>query len=223
MKNPYNTESKAVLFVSNVPSPYNVDYLNELGKLRPVTAVFERGSSSERDGSWKNLRVQNFTCHILRGIPSAADAAFSPGVLRYIRRHRKDHIIIGNPATPTGILAILYCKLFRIPFILQSEGGMAGSGRGIKEKIKYFLMHDACMYLSGMGLKNEYFLTYGATPDRVKQYPFTSMFQKDMMETVPSPEEKQVLRRELGIDAPQMVLYVGRFVQLIIVCCNTGK
>ena len=202
---------KKVLFISNVPSPYNVEYLNELGKLRTVTAVFERGSSSERDKSWMSLRVQNFDCQILKGVHTAVDAALSPGVLRYIHHHRTGHIIIGNPATPTGILAILYCKIFRIPYILQSEGGVAGSGRGPKERFKYFLMKDAVCYLSGMR-KNEYFLTYGATPDRVKQYPFASLHRKDMLTCAPTPEEKQALRRELGIDAERMVLYVGRFI-----------
>lgn len=204
---------KAVLFVSNVPSPYNVDYLNELGKLREVTAVFERGFSSERDESWKKLRVQNFDCRILKGIHTAVDAAFSPGVLRYIHKYRKAHIIIGNPATPTGILAILYCKLFRIPFILQSEGGIPKDGKGFKERIKYFLMHDAKLYLSGMSLKNEYFLQYGAKPSLVKQYPFTSLYQKDLVSEVPSPEQKQALRRELGIDSARMILFVGQFIR----------
>ena len=203
---------KAVLFVSNVPSPYNVDYLNELGKLRKVTAVFERGFSTERDKSWKELHIQNFDCRILKGIHTAVDAAFSPGVLRYIHKYRKAHIIIGNPATPTGILAILYCKLFRIPFILQSEGGVPKDGKGLKERIKRFLMHDAKLYLSGMSLKNEYFLHYGADPSRVKQYPFTSLYQKDLVSEAPSPEQKQALRRELGIDSARMVLFVGRFV-----------
>lgn len=203
---------KAVLFISNVPSPYNVDYLNELGKLRSVTAVFERGSSSERDKSWKTLRVQNFECRILRGIHTAVDAAFSPGVLRYIHKHRRDHIMIGNPATPTGILAILYCKLFRIPFILQSEGGIPKDGKGIKERIKYFLMHDAKLYLSGMSLEHEYFLTYGADPSRVRQYPFTSLFKRDLVQSVPTQEEKQALRRELGVEAQYMVLFVGQFI-----------
>lgn len=203
---------KPVLFISNVPSPYNVDYLNELGKLRNVTAVFERGFSSERDQSWKKLNIRNFDCRILNGLYTAVDAAFSPGVVRYIHQHRKDHIIIGNPATPTGIIAILYCKLFRIPFILQSEGGIPKDGRGLKEKIKYFLMHDAALYLSGMSLKNEYFLAYGADAARVRQYPFTSLFQKDIAESVPTTAEKMELRKQLGIDAERMVLFVGQFI-----------
>lgn len=205
-------DNKPVLFISNIPSPYNVDYLNELGKLRKVTAVFEKGHSAERDASWKALKVQNFTCHILRGISAAVDAALSPGVLLHIHRHRKAHIIIGNPATPTGILAILYCKLLRIPYILQSEGGIPKDGKGIKERFKYFLMHDATMYLSGMSLKNEYFLTYGADPARVRQYPFTSLFQGDLAQQQPSHAEKAALRRQLGIEAGSMVLYVGQFI-----------
>lgn len=202
---------KPVLFISNVPSPYNVEYLNELGKLRLVTAVFERGFSSERDTSWKKLNVRHFECIILRGIHTAVDASLSFGVIRQIHRHRKNHIIIGNPATPTGILAILFCKACGIPFILQSEGGIAKDGKGFKEKIKYFLMHDACLYLSGMR-KNEYFLAYGASPDRIKQYPFASLYQKDLLTLVPTLEEKLTLRKDLGFDALHMVLYVGRFV-----------
>ncbi len=203
---------KAVLFISNVPSPYNVDYLNELGKLRPVEAVFEKGHSSERDTSWKSFCVHAFNCHILKGISTSVDGAFSPGVVRYIHRYRKDHILIGNPSTPTGILAILYCKLFRIPFILQSEGGIPKDGKGIKEKIKYFLMHDAKLYLSGMSLKNEYFLTYGADASRHRQYPFTSLFQRDIVERMITDEEKTGLRKELGIEASKVFLYVGQFI-----------
>lgn len=203
---------KPVLFISNIPSPYNIDYLNILGERRPVTAVFERGHASNRDGSWKQLNVQHFTCYALKGIHTAVDAAFSPGVVCYIHRHRKDHIIIGNPATPTGIIAILYCKLFKIPFILQSEGGIPKDGKGLKEKIKYFLMHDACMYLSGMSLKNEYFLAYGADESRIRKYPFTSLFEKDILERVPPPAEKAALRKELGIEADRMVLFVGQFI-----------
>ncbi len=205
-------DKKPVLFISNIPSPYNVDYLNELGKLRPVTAVFEKGHSSERDASWKSLRIRNFTCHILRGISTGVDAAVSPGVISHICRHRRDHIIIGNPATPTGILAILFCKCFRIPYILQSEGGIPKDGKGLKERFKYFLMHSAHMYLSGMSLKNEYFLTYGATAERIRQYPFTSLMERDLLICVPSQEEKAALRRQLGVEAAHMILYVGQFI-----------
>lgn len=201
---------KKVLFVSNIPSPYNVDYLNALGTLRSVTAVFEREHSSERDKSWKDFNAQNFSCQILKGISVGKDKAISLGVLGYIHRFRKEHIIIGNPLTPTGMIALLYCRLFRIPFILQSEGGFRGSGKGLKEKFKKFLMTKARLYLSGMRGESEYFLGYGATADKLRWYPFTSL-QADAIDEKPvSAEQQQQARELLGIPEPQMVISVGR-------------
>lgn len=204
--------AKRVLFISNVPSPYNVAYLNELGKRMDVTAVFERGFSDERDNSWKTLHVTDFKCILLKGFNCSVDSAFAPGVLNIIYQFEDDHIIIGNPSTPTGIMSILYCKLFRIPYILQSEGGIPKDGKGLKEKFKYFLMHSAKLYLSGMSLKNEYFLTYGAKPERIKQYPFTSLYAKDLVGRVPTADEKKKLRRALGIEAETMIISVGQFI-----------
>ena len=204
--------SKKILFISNVPSPYNVAYLNELGKLADVSAVFERGFSKERDGSWKEINAIMFDCIILRGISTGVDSAFSPGVLHYVKAYKNAYIIIGNPATPTGILAILYCKLFRIPFILQSEGGIPKDGKGIKERFKKWLMKSAKLYLSGMNPEHDYFLTYGAKKEEIVQYPFTSLYQKDIVKKVPSCEEKKKLRAALGIEADAMILFVGQFI-----------
>lgn len=201
-----------ILFISNVPSPYNVAYLNELGKLADVTAVFEIGSSSERDESWKEFHAKHFRCVVLKGLRLGTDMAFSPRVHRYLKEFKNDKIIIGNPATPTGIYALLYCKAHKIPHILQSEGGFQGSGKGLKEKCKHFLMKDAVLYLSGMTIENEYFLMYGATPERVKQYPFTSFYQADMRAAIVSESERTALREKLQIAEKTVFVSVGQFV-----------
>lgn len=203
---------KKILFLSNVPSPYSVEYLNELGKLADVTAVYERATSSERDRSWEKLNIKNFSCNILEGVKASADSAFSPQVVKYIKNHRKDVIIIANPLTPTGIFAIMYCKMHHIDFVLQSEGGLAGRGKGPKEAFKRFVMRGATLYLSGMNPKRDYFLTYGATEDLIVQYPFASMYQKDIRENPPSEEEKRKAKEELGVKEPVMVLFAGRFI-----------
>lgn len=204
--------ASSVLFISNVPSPYCVSYLNELGKLLPVTAVFEKGFSSERNETWKNLNITNFNCVILNGVSTGVDAAFSPRVITYIMQYRKSTIIISNPATPTGITSILFCKITGIPYVLQSEGGIPKDGKGVKEKLKYFLMHSAKYYLSGMSIKNEYFLRYGATPERVFHYPFTSIYEKEIASSVLTVMEKRNARERLGIYAECMVIFVGQFI-----------
>jgi len=48
------------LFLTNIPSPYRVDFFNELGKLCDVTVAFETGASKERDASWKRYDIKRF-------------------------------------------------------------------------------------------------------------------------------------------------------------------
>lgn len=198
-----------VLFITNIPSPYNVDYLNELGKLCEVTAVFERRTSKGRDKSWGDYKATHFKCIVLNGLKYKNDMSISVSVVRYIKAFRDDRIIIANPASPTGIISIVYCKLNRIPFILQSEGGFAGNSNGIKEKIKKRLMSGAVMYLSGMKSDKEYFLSYGGTRDTIVNYPFTSYYDKDIRKSSPSIEEKRNAADELGLLGDFRVLYVG--------------
>ena len=42
-----------VLYITNIPSPYKVDFYNELGKYCELTALFETDASTERSEEWK--------------------------------------------------------------------------------------------------------------------------------------------------------------------------
>ena len=205
--------SMKLLFLSNVPSPYMVDFFNELGKFTRLTVVFEKHTSSDRDPSWEEYRFRTFDGIVLRGISTAADTAFCPQVIRYIGRRCYDHIIVTNPSTPTGVMAIEYMKWTKTPFILESEGGFAKDGKGLKEKFKRHLMSGARLYFSTTEVDDEYFLMYGATKDRIVRYPFTSLYEQDLLKEPISQEEKAALKRELGIETRILILSVGRFVR----------
>lgn len=217
-----------ILFLSNIPTPYVVGYLNELGKYCDVKAVFEKAADETRPNSWKkSIRdAENVRIEILKGIPISArlygkhdckmgfapdDKALSPSVVRHISREY-DLIISGNQFTPTGIIAILYMMLRRIPYAIQSEGGFPGTGRGLKEWFKYFLMNKAVLYFSTCKLVDQYFCQYGATPDRIRRYIFTSMYERDMLACGISAEAKEMYKRKVGADGKRMILTVGRSV-----------
>ena len=141
---------------------------------------------------------QALPLHFLKSISFSAESGLSFQILRHLRGDY-DRIIIANPTTPTGILALLYCKMLRIPHILQSEGGFRGTGRGLKEKFKKFLMGSARLYLSGMQGEDEYFLSYGATAETLRPYPFTSLKQAQIDQVLLSPAEKQALPQGAGL------------------------
>ncbi len=215
----------SILFLSNIPSPYVVGYLNELGRYCDVLAVFEKDADRTRADSWKNgiQEAHRFQLKILKGISISSklygdemgyapdDKAFAPAIIKHISP-KYDLIISGNPCTPTGIFAILYMRLRRIPYAIQSEGGFPGSGKGAKEHLKHFLMKKAVLYFSTCKLDDHYFYKYGATSERIRRYIFTSMFEKDIPKQQISLVEKEKLKQNLGIEAVVTILTVGRAV-----------
>ena len=205
---------KKVFYYCNFPSPYYIGFLNELGKYCELTAVFERGASSERDDSWKEFSAPNIkNLVIMHGLHTKADMAFCPQIIRYATKEKYDHYIIHDPASPTGMWLIWYLKLRKIPFILQSEGGFGGDGKtGIKEKYKKALMAGAKMYLSTMSYEREYFRAYGAEKDTLYRYPFASFYDKDILEKPLSQKQKKTIRARLGICEEKVVVSVGRII-----------
>ncbi|MCA1031318.1 glycosyltransferase [Bacillus timonensis] len=203
-----------LLFLTNIPSPYMVNFFNELGKLCKLTVLFEKHSSSERDNSWTEFNFNNFEGIIMKGISTGVDSSFCPQVINYIKKNTYDYIIVTNPATPTGIIAIEYMRLRKIPYILESEGSFAKDGKGIKEKFKKHIMSGAQLYLSTTPKADEYFLTYGATKEKIVKYPFTSLYDKDLMIKIPSQTEKEELRQRLRLKGEKIAIAVGRFIPL---------
>lgn len=201
-----------VLLTSNIPAPYFVDYADELGKYVNLTVVFELTKASDRDKSWDvALKQKHFNYIFLNAKRNSAESGLSFKIKKYLRDRSFDRVIIANPTTPTGIVALMYCRNHKIPFIIQSEGGFQGSGKGPKEKFKKYIMGKADYYLTGMGGQNDYFLKYGATKDKLRPYNFTSSYAKDIDDRALNDDEKSILRKELAIDK-RMVLFVGQFI-----------
>lgn len=201
-----------VLFITNIPSPYRVDFFNELGKLCDLTVLFERSSSSERDNSWKNYNTEHFHPVFMKGINHGVANAFCPSVLRHIKKGLYDRVIVTNFTSPTGMLAITWLRMKRIPYWLESDGGFPKSGVGFREKIKRHFIKGAAGYFSTAQIHDAYYRQYGAEADRIFRYPFTSLFEKDILEKPVTLEEKMALREKLGITEKRVLLSVGQFI-----------
>lgn len=203
---------KKVLFLTNVPSPYRVDFFNEFGRFCDLTVLFEKKTSDERDESWKKYRFENFRGIFLDGKSISADSAFCPSVIKYIRDKTFDHIICSNFSTLTGLLAIWYMKTHSIFYFLECDGGFAKNGKGMREAIKRHLIRGARGYFSTCDDCDQYYLTYGATRDRLIRYPFTSLRSSDILKHPVILAEKKEIRKKLGITEEKMILAVGQFI-----------
>lgn len=199
-----------VLFLTTIPSPYRVDFFNELGKLVDLTVLFERKASDERDDSWRVYRFINFQGIFLRGKKTTVNTAFCPEVTKYLISSW-DHIIVANATTPTGMWAIQYMKMKSIPYRIEGDGGFAKGGKGLKERIKKHFISGAVGYFSTSAAHDKYYLTYGADKTKIYRYPFTSISQS-YIENAQKPFDKEKIKKQLGIKEEIVVLTVGRFI-----------
>lgn len=201
-----------VLFLINVPSPYRVKFFNELGKYCELTVLFEKTTSTERDDSWKQYSFENFNGIILNGFSFSADTSLCLSVKKYLEKGMFDIIVCCNFTSPTGMYAIRYMKRHHIPYILESDGGFAKTGSGLKEKLKYNSICGAEYYLSTSKVHDEYYQQYGAKKEQLVRYPFSSVSENEILTTHINKEEKELLKRELGIREEKVILSVGQFI-----------
>ncbi len=201
-----------LLWLTNIPSPYRVEFFNELGKLCNLTVLFEKEESDERDKSWKKFNSDHFRPVFLEGSKVGVAEAFCPDIIKYLRKNTYDHIIVTNFSDPTGILAIAYMKLKKIPYIIESDGGFAKNRNGFKEKLKKWLLSSAKLYFSTAEEHDRYYMTYGAQKDEIVRYPFSSLHNSDILSAPVSFWEKKEIRQNLGITEEKVILAVGQFI-----------
>ena len=202
-----------VLFMTNIPSPYRVNFFNEFGKLCDLTVTFEKTASDERDMSWKNYRFDNFKGVFLKGISINTDTAVCFDIIKYVKDRSFDKIICADFSSPTGMIAIQYMRNHGIEYWLESDGGFAKNGKGIKEKVKKYFISGAGAYFSTSDQHDKYYTAYGAEPDKIYRYPFTSHYKNDILDRPLSAEEKLLYKKKLGLPDNKMILYVGQFIE----------
>lgn len=203
---------KRVLFLTNIPSPYRVDFFQELGKYCELTVLYETAQAKDRNPKWRNNKEEkNYIEHYLHAWIKRTDSALCLDVVKYLKQ-KYDAIIVGVYASPTGMYAIQYMKRHHIPYQISCDGGMVKEETGLKYAVKAYFLGKAAGYFSSGKNCTEYLKYYGAEKDRILEYPFTSLWDNDIEEKVPSKEEKQDLRKELGIPDKRIFLSVGQFI-----------
>lgn len=203
-----------VLFLTNIPSPYRVEFFNELGKYCKLTVLFERKSAKDREQQWLLNSFNTFTAHFLSGVSIGNDSAFSFEVLRFLKSEKYDIIVIGGYSTATAMLAIKYMRLNKIPFILNADGGIIKKDSRWRYLFKRFFISSARAWLSSSDETSNYLEHYGASKNAIYKYPFTSIKDEDIVNCPLSNNEKRKIRQQLNIKEDRVILAVGRFISI---------
>ncbi len=203
---------KDIFFSTNLPAPYRVDFFNEWGKYCNLTVSFERMSATDRDAKWKGKEPEHFTPIYLGARPVGTDQTIGFGLIKCIKRHKNSTIILTNYVSPSVMLAICYCRLARIPYYMEHDGGFYKKDSFFKGILKKFLLKGAEAHLTTCEYSMEYLKSLGIKQDKIYKYPFTSLSEQDLEKAaIRNQQDKQSLKNQLGMREKQVVLTVGRF------------
>lgn len=200
-----------VLFLTNMPTPYRVDFCNCLSKYCQLTVIFEGKRTNRRKYNWIDESQFQFAYYFAAELRNEQKIRWS--ILYKSLRGRYDTIIIGCYHTYTQIILILLLKLLHKKYIFETDGGIIPVTENIlKKKCKCLLMGNAATYLSPSTATDQYLMHYGVSADKISRYPFTSIREVDLAEHVPTPQQKLDLRKALGIDSAYLIITVGQFI-----------
>lgn len=209
-----------VLFITNFQAPYRVLFFEELGRLCDLTVAYQDKPENvtHRNIAWFNTDCHNhkivFLKSIIRLKIKGKTIAFAPSIIGEIKK-KYDYIIIGDYSIVPSMIAIRYMKRHHINYIINTDGAIKKNGKGLTEKIKYYLISNASGYLSPNSESTEYFCFYGAKKEAVFSYNFTSLKEEDIRKRILSSPEKRRLRDELNMhisDDSKVLLSVGQFI-----------
>ena len=205
-----------VLFITNIPSPYRVDFFSALGKFCDLTVVYELEKATNRNVTWKGEKKDTYKEIVLPTVQLISDGGVSFQIFKYLDESY-DVIVIGTHGTPTAKLAMLYMSLRRIPFLLNIDGMLSadvGQKGRLNRLLRTVLFGLAPAYLVS-GKETQRYL--GALSSRllkrpIYRYHFSSVHLDEVLEKTVSEEKKQKLKQGFHITEKQLILSVSRFI-----------
>jgi len=197
-----------LLYITNIPAPYTVEFFNELGKSFDLTVVFEGINSAERDRSWTVFDAANFKYEII-GKSNVSQLRLPTGITRVLERDSYDLYIIGNYSTPTGMLSILWLRRNKLPYAIHADGGLISNDSFFRYQIKRFFIKDANLYFSSGKKTTEYFVYYGAKKSKIYEYPFSSIHD----DRISSIQDQKYYRNKLCLSSEdKIIVSVGQII-----------
>lgn len=201
-----------VLFLTNIPVPYRVDFYNELGKYCDLTVLFEAKRVEGINFNWNDDKIEKFNAIFLND-GYINEGKIDTKVFKYIDKKKYDIIVATNYSYRTEMAAIIYMKLRKIPYFMETDGGIIKySENKLKKIYKTFLVSGARGYFSPSKKSDEYLEYYGAKKNNIFRYSFTSLKDSDILDNIVSAKEKSVIKDKLGIKYDKVILSVGQFI-----------
>ena len=198
-----------VLYFTNLTVPYRKDFFSELGKYCELSVWVETDRRINSNSKWlMRGKEENYTLKVLPEIKFFNRFKINYGYAKNFFRQKFDLVVVGTYYSLSAQIFILFLTMHHIPFLLNSDGGFIKKDSLPKKMLKSYYISRASAYLSTGEITTKYLNYYGAKK-KVYTYPFTSVWEKDIVDHLLSKTEKQQRKERLGIHYKYIVISVG--------------
>lgn len=200
-----------IVFVTNLPSPYRVDFFNELSNYCELTVLYERKAALNRNSEWINKGDRKYKEWFSSSKPIKTDESIGFDLIRKIKKCDFDYLLISGYYSPSVIFLILYCQVKKIPYFIETDGGFNKHDKWYLSTIKKLLVRKAKGIFTTCNDMIDYFRELGYKGNIFK-YPFSSIHEKEILDKPYTKTEQLELRNDLGITDERIVVTVGQFI-----------
>ena len=204
-----------VVVVSPEPTPYRAPLFDRVAARDDIelTVVYAARSVVGRD--WQ-VPIHH-EARFLRGLrlPGAArvvrhDYPITPGIVSALRNSRPDVVVVSGWSTFASQVALAWCRVHRIPYVLLVEshdrGSRAGWRRAVKDAVVPRLVRRASGVLAVGSLARESMLARGARPDRVGIFANTIDVGAFAQRAAELASRRSEIREEFGLESGDVVV-----------------
>ncbi len=202
-----------ILWVFNHPAPYKVDFFNELGKRADLEVLFERGSEADREKGFYSEKPTNFKAVFLNALPLGPHNSYTNGIIPYLKKDY-DVIVINGWSTFGEMKSIDYLKKHGKKYVFAINGGLTKNKCLFPlESIKKHYISGADLYLCPDDNSRSYLLHYGAEESRIKLYPYSTVYEREVLSKPISKEERKTFYESKGIKAKNVYVAAGQIIR----------
>ena len=203
-----------VLFVFNHPAPYKVKLFNEINKKIQISVIFERLKNKDRNPLFYESREISFNNIRIKGINIGLENHFSNGIVKHLKNNSYDIVIMNGWHTFSEMLALRYLKKHHKPYFFYINGGIIKRNEiSLFKKIKTYFISGAELYFSPDQNSNKYLTYYGADESKIINYPYSTIYEHEIIAKPLSHEEKMNLRKALNVVCTKLFVSCGQFIQ----------
>lgn len=196
---------KSILYVTNIPAPYRIEFFNRLAEKSDVTVLYERLSIGDRDGDWLNSVERKHKQVVMSSNEGFSYLKTGIKMAKYvIKNYNKfDEIILGCCNSKAQMITYLILCLLRKDFAVNLDGETFFDDKGLKLFAKKFFVKGAKrFYIAGVqSTKNAKRVLRKSNAKYIPYY-FSSLTEREIAENA-----------EKSIDAKRedYILVVGRY------------